>query len=68
METVTTAIFDRFPTLRQFKIWVVLLVALFGYVGGLGFTTNVSMMTSIQRFGFSEGVPAGGMYLFSVST
>lgn len=42
METVTTAILDKFPALRQFKIWVVLSVAVFGYVGGLGFTTNVS--------------------------
>ena len=41
METVTTAILDKFPMLRQHKIWVVLLVAIFGYVGGLGFTTNV---------------------------
>lgn len=42
METVTTAILDKFPMLRQYKIWVVLSVAIFGYVGGLGFTTNVS--------------------------
>lgn len=41
METVTTAILDRFPNLRQFKIWVVLIVAILGYLGGLGFTTNV---------------------------
>lgn len=42
METVTTAILDKFPHLRQFKVWVVLSVAVFGYLGGLGFTTNVS--------------------------
>lgn len=42
METVTTAILDKFPNLRHCKIWVVLSVAVFGYVGGLGFTTNVS--------------------------
>lgn len=42
METVTTAILDKFPALRKYKIWVVLFVAVFGYLGGLGFTTNVS--------------------------
>ncbi|XP_051861284.1 sodium- and chloride-dependent glycine transporter 2 isoform X2 [Drosophila albomicans] len=42
METVTTAILDKFPNLRQYKTWVVLFVGIFGYVGGLGFTTNVS--------------------------
>jgi SNF family Na+-dependent transporter len=42
METVTTAILDRFPNLRDYKIWVVLIVAVFGYFGGLIFTTNVS--------------------------
>lgn len=40
METVTTAILDKFPRLRQFKMWVVLSVAVFGYLGGLCFTTN----------------------------
>lgn len=44
METVTTAILDKFPNLRQFKVWVVLSVAVFGYLGGLGFTTNVSFI------------------------
>lgn len=43
METVTTAILDKFPALRQYKFWVVLAVSIFGYVGGLGFTTNVSL-------------------------
>lgn len=42
METVTTAILDKFPNLRHRKIWVVLSVAVFGYLGGLGFTTNVT--------------------------
>lgn len=41
METVTTAILDRFPNFRQKKVWVVLTVAVFGYLGGLIFTTNV---------------------------
>lgn len=44
METVTTAILDRFPNLRQKKVWVVLTVAIFGYIGGLIFTTNVSVI------------------------
>lgn len=43
METVTTAILDKFPNLRQCKLWVVLSVAVFGYLGGLGFTTNSGM-------------------------
>ncbi|KAJ9580738.1 hypothetical protein L9F63_024089, partial [Diploptera punctata] len=43
METVTTAILDRFPNLRDYKIWVVLAVAVFGYFGGLIFTTNSGM-------------------------
>uniref|UniRef100_A0A336L6B9 Transporter n=2 Tax=Culicoides sonorensis TaxID=179676 RepID=A0A336L6B9_CULSO len=43
METVTTAILDKFPNLRHRKIWVVLFVAIFGYLGGLGFTTNSGM-------------------------
>lgn len=42
METVTTAILDKFSNLRSHKFWVVLVVAILGYLGGLGFTTNVS--------------------------
>lgn len=44
METVTTAILDKFHNLRHNKIWVVLFVAVCGYIGGLGFTTNVSTL------------------------
>ncbi|KAJ2950676.1 hypothetical protein O0L34_g8935 [Tuta absoluta] len=43
METVTTAIMDRFPKFRQKKIWVVMSVAVLGYFGGLIFTTNSGM-------------------------
>ncbi|XP_013175474.1 PREDICTED: sodium- and chloride-dependent glycine transporter 1-like [Papilio xuthus] len=43
METVTTAILDRFPNFRQKKGWVVMTVAIFGYFGGLIFTTNSGM-------------------------
>ncbi|XP_046395780.1 sodium- and chloride-dependent glycine transporter 1-like [Ischnura elegans] len=43
METVTTAILDRFPNLREKKVWVVLVVAILGYFGGLIFTTNSGM-------------------------
>ncbi|KOB75526.1 Transporter [Operophtera brumata] len=43
METVTTAILDRFPNFRQKKVWVVFTVAVFGYLGGLIFTTNSGM-------------------------
>lgn len=44
METVTTAILDGIPALRNYKFWVVLACAVFGYVGGLIFTTNVSFL------------------------
>lgn len=43
METVTTAILDSVPSLRSYKVWVVLGVAVFGYAGGVIFTTNVSL-------------------------
>ena len=41
METVTTAILDGVPSLRLYKIWVVLVVSILGYFGGIIFTTNV---------------------------
>lgn len=50
METVTTAILDRFPNFRQKKVWVVFTVAVFGYLGGLIFTTNVSTCLSILAY------------------
>ncbi|XP_034942351.1 sodium- and chloride-dependent glycine transporter 1 [Chelonus insularis] len=43
METVTTAILDGIPALRNFKIWIVLGVSIFGYIGGIIFTTNAGM-------------------------
>ncbi|KAG7196773.1 hypothetical protein KM043_013113 [Ampulex compressa] len=43
METVTTAILDAFPPLRNYKFWVVLSAAVFGYAGGIIFTTNAGM-------------------------
>lgn len=42
METVTTAILDGIPSLRNYKVWVVLGVTVVGYAGGVIFTTNVS--------------------------
>lgn len=42
METVTTAILDGIPSLRSYKVWVVLGAAVVGYAGGVIFTTNVS--------------------------
>lgn len=44
METVITAILDGIPALRNYKIWVVLGIAVIGYVGGVIFTTNVSFI------------------------
>lgn len=49
METVTTAILDKFPNLRPNKVWVVLFVAVFGYIGGLCFITNVSCKYTQQQ-------------------
>lgn len=43
LETVTTAILDRYPLLRERKTWVVLAVSVFGYFGGLIFTTQGGM-------------------------
>ncbi|KAJ4451056.1 hypothetical protein ANN_02493 [Periplaneta americana] len=62
METVTTAILDRFPNLRDYKIWVVLVVAVFGYFGGLIFTTNggaenLRTCRSLRIFSYSHGIP-----------
>jgi len=42
METVTTAILDGIPSLRNYKVWVALGAAVVGYAGGIIFTTNVS--------------------------
>lgn len=42
METVTTAILDGIPSLRNYKFWVVLGAAVVGYAGGIIFTTKVS--------------------------
>ncbi|XP_012279618.1 sodium- and chloride-dependent glycine transporter 1 [Orussus abietinus] len=43
METVTTAILDGAPSLRNYKSWVVLAAAVLGYAGGIVFTTNAGM-------------------------
>lgn len=42
METVTTAILDGLPVLRNYKTLVVLATTVFGYSGGIIFTTHVS--------------------------
>lgn len=52
METVTTAILDAFPALRNYKLWVVLAAAVFGYAGGIIFTTNVSLQKKKLYFIF----------------
>lgn len=49
METVTTAILDGLPTLRNYKIWVVLGAAVIGYAGGVVFTTNASYILNLKR-------------------
>lgn len=43
LETVSTAIFDRFPNLREKKTLVVLAISVFGYFGGLIFTTRAGV-------------------------
>lgn len=53
METVITAILDGVPSLRSYKVWVVLGVAVFGYAGGVIFTTNVSL-SCLQQLHFID--------------
>lgn len=53
METVTTAILDAFPALRNYKLWVVLAAAVFGYAGGIIFTTNVSLHSMLYTVFFT---------------
>lgn len=43
LETVSTALFDRFPNLREKKTLVVMAICTFGYFGGLIFTTNAGV-------------------------
>ncbi|RWS26644.1 sodium- and chloride-dependent glycine transporter 2-like protein, partial [Leptotrombidium deliense] len=43
LETVQTALLDRFPNLREHKIFVLTVVSVFGYLGGLIFTTRGGM-------------------------
>ncbi|KAK2168161.1 hypothetical protein LSH36_20g15015 [Paralvinella palmiformis] len=45
METVTTATLDRFPNLREKKVWVVLGMSIIGYCGGLTFCFQYRPMT-----------------------
>ena len=42
LETVMTAIQDTVPSLRQKKTWVVLVVSILGFFGGLAVTCEVS--------------------------
>ena len=42
LETVMTAIQDTVPSLRQKKTWVVLVVSILGFLGGLAVTCEVS--------------------------
>ncbi|XP_035217234.1 sodium-dependent proline transporter-like isoform X2 [Stegodyphus dumicola] len=43
LETVTTAILDHFPALREKKTWVVFFLSILGYTGGIIFTTNAGV-------------------------
>lgn len=55
METVTTAILDGIPAMRNYKIWVVLGVSVIGYAGGIIFTTNVSFVQFLF-FGYRKEI------------
>lgn len=48
METVTTAVLDQFTSLRDRKLLVVLGVTIFGYLGGLIFTTQVRIIVCFK--------------------
>lgn len=64
METVTTAILDAFPALRNYKLWVVLAAAVFGYAGGIIFTTNVSLQKKKLYFIFFSWIIIIIIYVF----
>jgi len=40
LETVQTAVLDRMPSLREHKFFVLVVVSIFGYLGGLIFTAQ----------------------------
>ncbi|KAH9426996.1 hypothetical protein DERP_011666 [Dermatophagoides pteronyssinus] len=44
LETVQTAVLDRFPSLRDHKIIILLLVSTVGYAGGIIFTTQSGVL------------------------
>lgn len=44
LETVQTAILDRFPSLREHKMLILLLVSTVGYAGGIIFTTQSGIL------------------------
>lgn len=41
IETISTALMDRFPHLRAYKFWVVLVMCITGYCAGLPLCTRV---------------------------
>ncbi|CAH1787244.1 unnamed protein product [Owenia fusiformis] len=43
LETVTTALLDKFPDYRERKTWIVLAMCTLGYIGGLTICTNGGM-------------------------
>jgi len=44
LETVLTGIQDSYPPFRNHKTWVVLVVCIIGFLGGLAVTTQVSII------------------------
>ena len=54
LETVTTALLDRFPHWRDKKMYVVLVMCVLGYSGGLPLCTRVCSLCVV---GHSGGLP-----------
>ena len=49
VETVTTALMDRFPKIRHYKLLTVIACCTLFFLLGLTLTTNVSYLSNVQK-------------------